>query len=364
MRDRSWTRRQFALALAAAAQPGADRGRVLPPERIRYADPTTEFPVLRLTSPDHSSRLPAPHQRAASRKRSFLLFSNDRTGSPQLYQLLLNTGEARQLTEASDLDPASPALSPDDRNAYFFDGSSLRHLSISNLREHEAYRVRDGWRRGAGFSLAPDGKSVVLVETNGSLWQVLRVALSAKAPPAVLAEAREPLSAPLLRPGRDDVLYRQGERTLMFAAGGASGARALPVAPGGLGPAYWVKGGDAVVYLSVPGPGRLNELRECTPEGPADSQVARTSQFAVFAPNSDGSVFAGASLSKAAPYVLLLLRVTRREFTICEHRASDPAQVGPIFSPDSQRVYFGSDRDGRPAIYSVALDRFIEKTGS
>jgi oligogalacturonide lyase len=36
--------------------------------------------------------------------------------------------------------------------------------------------------------------------------------------------------------------------------------------------------------------------------------------------------------------------------------------VRPLFSPDSQRIYFQSDRHGRPAIYSVAIDRLVEET--
>jgi oligogalacturonide lyase len=60
--------------------------------------------------------------------------------------------------------------------------------------------------------------------------------------------------------------------------------------------------------------------------------------------------------------VLLLLRATSRELTLCEHRASDPASVAPVFSPDSQRIYFQSDRHGKPAIYRMRVDTLVEKT--
>jgi oligogalacturonide lyase len=36
--------------------------------------------------------------------------------------------------------------------------------------------------------------------------------------------------------------------------------------------------------------------------------------------------------------------------------------VCPVFSPDSQNVYFRSDRHGKPAIYGMHLDKLIEKT--
>ena len=73
-------------------------------------------------------------------------------------------------------------------------------------------------------------------------------------------------------------------------------------------------------------------------------------------------MFAGASQNMASPTILLLLRVTRRELTMCEHKAADPQTVAPIFSPDSQRIYFQSDRDGKRAIYMVRVDKFVEKT--
>ena len=90
--------------------------------------------------------------------------------------------------------------------------------------------------------------------------------------------------------------------------------------------------------------------------------VAKTSQFAHFGFNRDSSVFVGASRNAASPTVLLLLRVTRRELTLCEHKASHPENVAPVFSPDSQRVYFQSDRDGKPAIYCMHMERLVEKT--
>jgi oligogalacturonide lyase len=90
--------------------------------------------------------------------------------------------------------------------------------------------------------------------------------------------------------------------------------------------------------------------------------VVSTSQFAAFAPNANGSVFVGASRSVAQPTVLLLLRTTAREFTLCEHKASNPATVSPVFSPNSQRVYFQSDREGKWALYSVNVEKLIEAT--
>ncbi|MBL8293238.1 MAG: PD40 domain-containing protein, partial [Bryobacterales bacterium] len=90
--------------------------------------------------------------------------------------------------------------------------------------------------------------------------------------------------------------------------------------------------------------------------------VAATSQYAQFSPNGDASVFVGVSGSKAQPHVLLLLRSVRRELTLCEHKSSTAAEAAPVFSPDSQRIFFQSDRHGKPAIYFMAIERLVEKT--
>jgi hypothetical protein len=91
--------------------------------------------------------------------------------------------------------------------------------------------------------------------------------------------------------------------------------------------------------------------------------VSPTSQFASFSPNFDGSVFVGASRSKAQPNVVLLLRTAKREMTLCQHHASKASAVTPVFSPDARRVYFQSDEEGKPALYSVNVELLIEPAG-
>ena len=54
----------------------------------------------------------------------------------------------------------------------------------------------------------------------------------------------------------------------------------------------------------------------------------------------------------------------KRELTLAEHRASDAHMVAPIFAPNSQRIFFGSDRDGKPAIYTMSVEKFVEETDS
>ena len=139
----------------------------------------------------------------------------------------------------------------------------------------------------------------------------------------------------------------------------------LKLADGEIGQAMWSPDGRSVLYLNYPAdPHQLHAIREFIPDTNEDHPVAPTTQFVSFAPNADGSVFVGASGSKASPYVLLLVRTVKRELTVAEHHASDPRMVNPVFTPGSQRIFFMSDRDGKPAIYTMAVDKLVEATES
>jgi len=70
----------------------------------------------------------------------------------------------------------------------------------------------------------------------------------------------------------------------------------------------------------------------------------------------------GRERNVARPPSCCLLRVSRRELTLCEHRSSHPAAVTVIFRSGSQRVYFESDWEGHPAIYCMHVERLVEKT--
>ena len=127
----------------------------------------------------------------------------------------------------------------------------------------------------------------------------------------------------------------------------------------------WSPGGRSVLYLNLPDDKtQLHAIREHFPDQNQDKLIGKTSQYAHFGWNSNSSVFVGASENKALAHLLLMARAARTELALCEHKASDATQVAPVFAPDSQRVYFQSDRHGKPAIYSIAVDRLVEKTES
>ena len=359
---RRWTRRQI-LATGVAVNLLADdqKGTVYPADWRRYADPATELDVYRLTDPAYTSTLPPYYSRPVARRSAFLLFCCDRGGSPQAFRMDLKTGESVQLTNAQKLDGNSLSLLPDNRAVAYFDDRALQLINLANLREREVYSVPDGWQRCAGVSASGDGSFVAFGERQGETSR-LRIVPLARGSARTIAEAPFEIQDPIARPGRAQMLFRDGDRALWLVNHDGGQKRQLRLAPGRVGPANWAPDGRTVLYLRFPEErSQLNEIREHTPDSGTDKLVAKTSQFAHFGFNRDTSVFIGASRNAASPTVLLLLRITRREFTLCEHKASAPAMVEPLFSPDAQRVFFESDRHGKPAIYCVHVEKLVEK---
>jgi oligogalacturonide lyase len=360
---RRFTRRSLlaaglALPLAGQSRKGAE----FPAESRRYADPATEIEVFRLTDPEYSSTLPAYYNRALTRNSGAMLFCSDRGGSPQAFRMDLKTAQMRQLTDAEALDGSSLTLTPDNRSFCYFAGRALWISNLTTLRERKLYEVPEGWERCPGMSVGPDGTHAVFGERKGETSRLRLVSLAQPTASTVM-QAPFAISDPIFRPMRAQILYRKGDESLWLVNSDGQQNRPLRLAPGRVGPANWANDGRTLLYLNFPDdPSQLNAIREHTPDGSVDKLVAKTSQFAHFGFNRDSSVFVGASRNTASPTILLLLRVTRRELTICEHKTSHPADAAPRFSPDSQRVYFQSDRHGKPAIYDVHVEKLVEKT--
>jgi oligogalacturonide lyase len=370
MTDRISRRRLILSALAASRLAGAGvKSAAFPSDWQRFADPSTELEVYRLTDPGYSSTLPAHYNRAIARNSGWMVFCCDRAGSPQAFRMDLRTGETRQLTDIPGLDGASLTLTADDRTLCYSAGRSLYATTLANLRERPVYEVPEGWERTPGMSVAPGGTDALFIERQGQRWRL-------RAAARTVVETPFAISDPIARPLRAQILYREGPAWTTGSPSSANGGlwlvnsdgqqnRRLKLAAGGLGPANWAPDGKTILYLNLPADTtQLNAIRECAPDANTDAIVVKTSQFIHFGFNRDTSVFVGASRNAASPNVLLQLRITGSELILCEHKASRPETVAPRFSPDAQRVYFQTDHAGKPAIYSVHVERLVEKIGA
>lgn len=357
------TRRVFmALAPAAAVAQEARKGQTLPPEKLQYLDRSTEFPVTRLTSPEHETWMPTSPGGGISRRNNAVLVASSRPGRPELLWLSLATGESRILSSAESLDPHVLALTSDDRWAAYADRDRLVALQRDSLREQVLARFAPGGTPPAGIAASADRLTFYFLEPaeNGARIKSVRLG---PGPVQTVAEAREPVAEMAPNPRRALIAWRTQSGVIW--AGGLDGSkpRSLECPDGRVLQFHWAHDGQSILYLLEPADkSKLVEIREQQVDSRADAFVAKTSQFACFAPNSNGSAFVGASRSKASPHILLLLRATKREFTLCEHGDPDPCSSRPVFTPDSQSVVFSSPMHGKRAIYAAAVEKLIEKT--
>ncbi len=356
------------LAQEKAREKARERAVDKPPaagvEWRKYPDPSTEFEVIRLTDPEHESALPAPPARSIDRRSRNLLFSASRGNGWQPWLMDLGNGQQRPLGVFEGFEPDSLTLSGDDREAWFSDGAALAALQVSNGRHRELARLREGWKRRGALAPTEDGTHLFYIEERGVQCELRRLRASTGAPQTVARQAGAILeTAP--NPKRATLLWRTETGELWVCAFDGTGKRRVQTPAGRVLEARWSPDGQSLLYLLAPEEkGSLAAIREQGLDSLEDQLVARTSQFASFEANANASVFVGASRSLASPMVLVLLRATRREFTLCEHRSGEPARVQPRFTPNSQRVLFQSDRHGKSAIYMLNVEKLIEKTSS
>ena len=357
-----FTRRSFVITGIAASRLLAEgKGTAFPSDAKHYPDPLTSIEVYRLTGPEYSTTMTAYYNRGIAHNSSWMLCCSERTGAPQGFRLDLKTGEMKQMTQSEKLDGDTLTLLPDNRSFCYMAGTSLFYAPVGAAREHEVYRIPEGWERTGSISVGPDGTHATLIERKGETSRLRIVTLVGGAARTVI-EAPVAMRDPIARPMRAQILYRQGEDAVWLVNMDGTQNHKLKLAAGGVGTPNWSTDGRTLLYLNFPeDKTQLNNLREFTPDSNTDKMIGKTSQFASFGANRDSNVFAGASRNNASPAVLLFLRAAHAERTLCEHK-SRAEWVAPVFSPDSQRVYFQTDRHGKPAIYCMHVERLVEKT--
>ncbi len=354
----------FPLALAAPNPLGA-QGKPLPKkakplprvgEFAREVDPVTENTVVRLTAVSSVSLLPFARNHFVSARERLLLFASDRGGRFAPYAIDLRTGAIRQIVDTANLVPRSLTLDHQEKSAFFLDSDNLFEANLS----HGTSRI------------VKEGVSSFTVAGDGSLYTVSYGKLERKEANENHATAESVLAEGVLeawpQPGSAGCLFSKpqaadAENRELYYLSGTLPADAVLVASGRVHEPFWDRDAQSVLFLRdviSPNGVVLAEIHGRSIHGGEEYLVSPTSQFASFAPNSDATVFVGASRSRAQPNVILMLRMPHREMTLCEHRATHPAEVSPVFSPDNRRVYFESDHEGKSAIYSVNVELLVE----
>ncbi len=391
----SISRREFLAAFPAVqTRLAAGRGQQFPSEIKRYPDPLTEREVWRLTGLARPHHLPYGYQQFIAHNNSFLMLAGVRAEgeAPQVLRLDLPSGRLTQLSQGAGVAPYSICLAPDEKSFFYLQQGVLKQMVLRTLKEREIYRAEDDWWATGDLGISVDGRYASLIEMRNADrvedkgsddWMRLqferkplcrvRVVETLKGKSWIVAEDKAWLARPQIRPRRDQVLYchkgpwdRLTTRLWLVNLDGKQKYNVRPRQEGEeLGPEYWTGDGKLLGYAHYWDGGRHKAtVRAFNPDTRQEQVLSPCTQFWHLRGNRDNSAVVGASRSKAGPNIYVLFPLTQRELTVCEHASSGKrgATTRPVFSADSQWVYFGSDRDGTPALYRVAVSDLVEKT--
>jgi len=360
------SRRVFLLGLPAVPTiRAAPKGLQLPSAARRFLDPLTEREIWRMTPLSNPHFLPATHHRFTNERNSVLLLAGRQGDETHAFRMELPSGRMTQLTQGPDLHGLSLCLAPDDRSFFFLQASSLKQVGLRTLREREIYHLEDGWSLTGDLSISIDGRYASVVETREGLYR-LRIVETLKGKNWPVAEEKSPLARPQLRPKRDQVLYSQSDPPRLWLVN-LDGKQRQAVRPRQddeeIGPERWTSDGKLILYPHYAS--RKSTARTFNPDTRQEQILGRCTQFWGLMSNADNSAIVGESRSKVGPNIYVLFPLTEREITICEHassRSTPETEPRPAFSPDSQWIYYTSDRERTPAVYRAGVADWVEKT--
>ncbi len=396
-----WSRRVFlaAAGLSAVRLRADGRGVRIDSPSVEFADELTERKVQRLTSPDVLFHLPHYHHRFISRKGDFLLLAGEVSGSRQVYLYEAGRERLTQLTDGPDVHPYSPTMDDRDREFFYLQGAELKIASVHGRGDNVIFQCPDGWEFTGHLSVSSDARRAAVIEMKQGdreddpvkqfksrpKCRLRVIDLTRPEDNRVIAEERRWLAHPQFRPGSSDILFAhegpsdQVDDRLQLVGLDGKKPRSLRVLDGDetIGHEYWSDDGSRIYYVHYPAKNlRGATIRSLDPDTAAETTISPCTAFGWMHNNRDGSVIAGSSRRPSGPNVYVLFARLKRELTLCEHRASGKpypiagtdrtdyscAQPETLFEPDSQWVYFVSDKDGKPAVYRTKVEDLVEQT--
>lgn len=372
-------------------------------------DPDTGAEIIRLTPPDVTCHRNYFYQKCFTQDGNGLLFAGEFDGNWNYYLLDMIKAQAVQLTEGAGDNTFGGFLSADDKFLYYVKNDrSLREVNLATLSEREVYQVPEQWVGYGTWVANSDCTRLVGIEIARSDWmplddwQAFRDFFF-KAPHCrlvsidlhsgvsrVIHEDKLWLGHPLYRPYDDTTVAfcHEGPHDLVDARMwlvNEDGSAVRKVKQQAKGESctheFWVPDGSALMYVSYfeDRPGRA--VCRYNPATGVNEQVMQIPDCSHLMSNHDGTLLVGdgsgtpvdvKDASKYAsdndPWLYVIDTAKGSYFRLARHDTSwatlaksrQVTHPHPSFTPDDKAVLFGSDRDGKPAIYLAKLPQLAE----
>jgi oligogalacturonide lyase len=382
---------------------------------IKYIDEITGAEVIRLTEPNRLSHHMYFYNRMTTKDGSKLLYCAEINEERQLYLMDLQSGEAHQLTQGDELDDYGGVISADDKYIFYQQKGGVWKQNLDTFKKELVYLVPQDYS-GSGWGMSDDNRYLAIVETKvstlperkkGTNWDFF--AITCRAKPHCRIVYVDLLTGNYHTVIEDDCWFghaqiRPGDpNTILFCHEGpydlidarlwvvqsdGSNYRCLKEQPSDLiiTHEFWVPDGSKVAFVYRETTGDKTEnIRLVTPDTMEEEILMPCSPFAHFICDKKNTFMVGDAQGSDVPIHLLspekcssdheikndfiyLIDVAKKtERKLCYHGTSWKAIHGtpqdshphPCFTEDNRYVIFVSDREGKPCIYRIDLNQFV-----
>lgn len=377
------------------------QGRIFKGDKVSVKDNLTGVEVTRLSTNVGNTFHPYFTQPLFSFDGRNILVASDRTGSWQLYNLVVSTGDMVQLTDEPNIRPGSSLLDPNTMKAYYWADDTLKSVNLDTFEQEEYYTLPVGFR-GSILSITGDGttlyfaysENLALSTTTGKIYSgmsetlfrrptsvVMKVDVNGRNAEAIWGE-REWISHVIASPVDNDIVcfcheghWHLVQRTWVVRASTSEVWSIVQTKPHleRAGHEFFTRSGRICTqYGRRKSPAHEWECADLfvNPDGtnmikyeykpgtkPMHMQVDSTESYGV----ADGAFIVGGP--KDGNNYISLVKYENglaKQKILCTHKTSWTTQHShphPIWFPDDSMVLFTSDREGTCNIY-IALGEY------
>lgn len=381
------------------------KGTIFKGNKLSVKDNLTGVEVTRLSPNEGNTFHPYFTQPLFTLDGESILVASDRTGTWQLYKMIISTGDMVQLTNEPNIRASSSLLAPNTMTAFYWAGNILKSVNLDTLEEDEYYMLPEGFH-GSILSITRDGtalhfaysENLALSTVTGKIYSgmnetffrrpssvIMQVNVADKSAMAIWGE-REWISHVNTSPIDNDIIcfchegpWHLVQRTWIVKASTSEVWPLFKTKPyleragheffthsGRICMQYGYRDSTASDWrcadLFINSDGTNMTMYEYKPgEKPMHVQVNSTEHYGV----ADGAYLINGP-KDGSKYISLIKYENglAKQKILCTHNTSWKRQNShphPIWFPDDSKVLFSSDREGRCNIYMAPGDYEILK---